>query len=73
MGVIPAGVGIAGGIVIAVFGSRALSSLLFQTDRLEPSTFLAGPAVLLAVAAIACVVPTRRAIVIDPMRALRSE
>jgi predicted permease len=73
MGVMPAVAGIAGGIVIAVLGSRALSSLLFQTDRLEPSTFLAGPAVLLAVAVIACAVPTRRAIAIDPMRALRSE
>jgi predicted permease len=73
VGMIPAALGVAAGLVIAAFGSRWLSSLLFETNRLDPSAFLAGPAVLLSIAAVACIVPTVRAIRIDPVRALRTE
>jgi len=73
VGMIPALLGVAAGLVIAAFGSRWLSSLLFETNRLEPSAFLAGPAVLLLIAGVACIVPTMRAIRIDPVRALRTE
>ena len=73
VGMIPAVLGVAAGLVIAAFGSRWLSSLLFETNRLDPSAFLAGPAVLLLIAAVACIVPTVRAIRIDPVRALRTE
>jgi putative ABC transport system permease protein len=73
VGMIPAVLGVAAGLVIAAFGSRWLSSLLFETNRLDPSAFLAGPAVLLLIAAVACIAPTVRAIRIDPVRALRTE
>lgn len=73
VGMIPAVLGVAAGLAVAALGSRVLTSLLFETSRLDPSTFLAGPAVLLLVAGVACVVPTRRAIRIDPVRALRTE
>jgi putative ABC transport system permease protein len=72
-GVLPALAGVAAGLVVAIVGSRVLASLLFETSRLDPSTFVAGPAVLLVAAAAACVVPARRAIRIDPVQALRSE
>jgi predicted permease len=72
-GVLPALAGVAGGIVVAIMGSRVLAALLFETSPLEPSTFVAGPAVLLVVATAACVVPARRALRVDPARVLRSE
>jgi putative ABC transport system permease protein len=73
VGMLPAVLGVAAGLAIAVFGSQAISSLLFETNRLDPATLLAGPAVLLLVAGVACIAPTRRAIGIDPVRALRSD
>jgi hypothetical protein len=72
-GMIPTALGVTGGVAIAAIGSRLLASLLFEVSRLDPSTFLVGPAVLLLAAAVACIVPTRRALGIDPVRALRTE
>jgi putative ABC transport system permease protein len=73
VGMMPAVLGVAAGLAIAALGSRVLASLLFETGRLDPSTFLAGPAVLLLAAGVACIVPTQRAIRIDPVKALRTE
>jgi predicted permease len=72
-GMVPALLGVAAGLAIAVLGSRWLSSLLFETNRLDLATFLAGPAVLLLAAGVACIVPTRRALRVDPVKALRIE
>jgi len=69
----PAALGVAAGVGTGVLGGRVLASLLFQTSPLDAATFVAGPAVLLAVAVAACVVPARRAMAIDPAEALRSE
>lgn len=73
VGMKPLVFGVAVGLAIAAFGSQWLSSLLFETNRLDPSTFLVGPAVLLVIAGVACIVPTIRAIGIDPIRALRAD
>jgi ABC-type antimicrobial peptide transport system permease subunit len=73
VGMTPALLGIGVGIGIALWGSRALSALLFETNRLDPYTVLAAPGLLLLVAALACLVPGWRAITIDPVRALQSE
>jgi predicted permease len=73
VGMIPAALGVAGGLAIAALGSRLLASLLFETSRFDPVTYLAGPGVLLLVAGVACIVPTRRALRVDPVSALRTE
>jgi predicted permease len=68
-----AGVGIAIGIAAAFGLARLMSSLLFGISATDFETF-AGVAILLAlVAMLACYVPARRAMRVDPTVALRYE
>jgi putative ABC transport system permease protein len=58
----------------AAFGlARLITTMLFQTSAADPPTFSIVPLVLLAVALLACYVPARRAMRVDPMVALRNE
>ena len=66
-------IGLALGLASAVLVSRMLTSLLFETSPFDPLTFVAGPIVFLVVAAVACIVPARKAAGIDPAEALRSD
>jgi predicted permease len=64
--------GLALGVAGALTFTRVLSSRLFQVEPNDPLTFLAVIATLLAVAALACLLPARRATLIQPIVALRS-
>jgi putative ABC transport system permease protein len=68
-----AAIGAAFGLCAAVVSSSALVSLLFGVSRLDPLTYLSVTTLLLAVAAAACAIPAARAVVVDPVQALRSE
>ncbi len=60
--------------LVAAFGvSRVLASLLFQITPTDPVTFIAISALLAVVTLIACILPARRAMRLDPATALRSE
>lgn len=61
--------GAAGALVLA----RVLRSLIFEVSPADPLTFAAVGTLVLAVAAVACYLPARRATQADPMVALRSE
>lgn len=61
------------GIGCAWMLTRSMSSLLFEVQPLDATTFLGVPALFCAVALTACYLPARRATQVDPMVALRYE
>jgi putative ABC transport system permease protein len=65
--------GLAAGLIGSVFLGRALESLLFGIQPMDPLTLASVVAALGIAAAIACLVPIRRAIKVDPVEALRGE
>jgi ABC-type antimicrobial peptide transport system permease subunit len=63
--------GVALGLLAALAGAQALDPLLFRVHPHDPLSF-AGMAVLLVdVAFVACYLPARRALDVEPMEALR--
>ena len=67
-----AAAGIAAGLLAAAAITPLLRTQLFGVGPLDPATMTAVPAVLLVIAALACFVPARRAMTIDPVSALRN-
>jgi putative ABC transport system permease protein len=65
--------GAALGLVVSFLVTRALASLLFGVSATDPLTFIAVPIVLALVAMLACYLPARRAMRVDPIIALRYE
>jgi len=72
-GLRPAIAGMAIGMVAAGFACRLLQAQLFGIGTVDPVTYASVPAVLVAVAALACYLPALRATRFDPALALRSE
>ncbi len=72
-GVVMAAIGIAIGLAGALALSRVTASLLFGVSPVDPITFVAVALVIVAVAAVASLIPTRRATRVDPLVAMRAE
>jgi putative ABC transport system permease protein len=68
-----AGIGAAIGIGAAMALSQVMETLLFSVSRRDPITFIAVPLALVIVAVVACYLPARRAMRVDPVVALRGD
>ena len=66
------GLGIAAGLALS-FGLNRLIARWIESGTRDPIMVLAASGLLILVAALACLVPARRALSIDPMVALRCE
>ena len=61
------------GIVVSLGLVRLVRSLLFEVSPGDPVSFFMGPAFVVAVGLVAALVPTRRALTVDPVSTLRSD
>lgn len=68
-----AAIGLGCGLLAAVALTRVMSAILFEVSPLDPLTYVAVSLVLLAAAAVATYLPARRATVVSPLDALRTE
>jgi predicted permease len=66
-------VGIALGLASAFVFTRLLASELYGVSPADPLTFVAAAFLMMLVTLLACYIPTRRAMRVDPMVTLRSE
>ncbi len=67
------GAGVAIGLIGAAAGTRLITSALYEVPALDPLTFGSVALLLVAIGLLACYVPARRAMKVDPMVALRYE
>jgi putative ABC transport system permease protein len=67
------GAGVLAGIALALVLSRVLQSFLFGVQPNDPATLLIVGLLFVGVALLACWVPVRRAVKVDPLEALRYE
>jgi putative ABC transport system permease protein len=71
-GVTLSAAGVIAGLLLAAALAPLVSTQLYGVRPLDPATMAAVPAMLLAIAVLACIVPARRAMTVDPVNALRN-
>jgi predicted permease len=69
----PSAVGLLLGSVTAAVAAPAMQSLLFGVEPLDPAVMLLVPLVLAFACVLACLIPARRALRVDPIIALRAD
>jgi len=70
---LPVGLGVAGGLAVALALVELVRSLLFGVEPTDPAALAGGIAVLLVATLLASWLPARRAARVDPSRALRHD
>ncbi len=72
-GLVLAGVGVVFGVAAAFATMRFMASILFHVSPMDPWTYSLATLVVIAIAWIACYLPSRRAAQVNPVKALRAE
>jgi putative ABC transport system permease protein len=72
-GMILALIGIGFGLLFSFGATRVVGSILYDTSPTDPLSFAGISTLLAAIAALACYLPARRALEVDPLEALRGE
>jgi ABC-type lipoprotein release transport system permease subunit len=72
-GMRPVVIGMAIGLPGAAAVSTVLARMLFGLSPHDPVSFVIVPCVLFAIALLACYIPARKALCVEPTRALRAE
>jgi ABC-type antimicrobial peptide transport system permease subunit len=72
-GLTPVLAGAVAGVAVAFAFARVVSSLLFQVSPYNSAIASGAVCVLVALGAVACLLPARRAASVDPMQAIRRE
>jgi len=67
------GAGLAIGLALSLVLTRFIAALMFDVSPTDPLTLGAVSLLLSSVAVVACVIPARRAMQVDPMVALRHQ
>ncbi len=65
--------GTVAGTAITWGAMRFVQGLLFGLDANDPRTYALGPGLLAAIATVACYLPARRAMRVDPLEAMRDD
>lgn len=72
-GLAQVGLGLIGGVVLSLVTARLLTGLLFGVSAVSVAPYVLVVALLAAVSVIACAIPARRAMRVDPATALRAD
>ena len=72
-GALLAATGIVIGLVGAHWATRLIQKMLYGVEQSDPISFATGTLLLLVIALLACIVPTRRAVAVDPAVSMRAD
>jgi ABC-type antimicrobial peptide transport system permease subunit len=72
-GMTPVAIGLVMGVLGALALGRLLTAQLYQVSAGNPVLLAGTAAMLAAVAILACIMPARRATLVNPIQALRAE
>jgi putative ABC transport system permease protein len=67
------GIGAVIGLIGGFAAARSLSRFLYGVPTSDPATFAGAATLLIAVALVACILPARRAMRVNPITAIRSD
>jgi putative ABC transport system permease protein len=65
-------VGLVAGLATSLGVTRLMSGLLYDTPATDSGTFAGVAVMLVAIASVACLLPARRALKVDPVQALKA-